>query len=80
MMRFIKKHRVGPAGVAGHVLAIGFLLYVDRIWGWDPEMFPAVFLVNIGLIILGYEVDRRYDTRIWLYKLIDDSMDLWSRP
>ena len=43
-------------------------------------MFPAVFLVNIGLILLGYEVDRRYDTRIWLYKLIDDSMDLWSRP
>lgn len=80
MRRFIKRHRVGPAGVAGYVLAIGFLLYVDRTWGWDPEMFPAVFLVNIGLIILGYELDRRYDTRSWLYKLIDDSMDLWSRP
>ena len=80
MMRFIKKHRVGPAGVVGYVLAIGFLLFVDRTWGWDPEMFSAVFLVNIGLIILGYELDRRYDTRSWPYKLTDDLMDLWSQP
>lgn len=79
-MRFIRKHRVGPAGVVGYVLAIGFLLFVDRTWGWDPEMFSAVFLVNIGLIILSYELDRRYDTRSWPYKLTDDLMDLWSRP
>ena len=22
-------------------------------WGWDREMFPAVFMVNTGLIVLG---------------------------
>ena len=71
---------MGPAGVAGYVLAIGFLLYAGRTWGWDPELFPVVFMVSIGLIIVGYEVDRRYDTRSWLYKLIDSLMDLWSRP
>ncbi|MDE0197925.1 MAG: hypothetical protein OXK78_07010 [Caldilineaceae bacterium] len=80
MMRSIKRHRVGPAGVAGYVLAVGFLLYLDRAWGWDPEMFPAVFLVSTGLIILGYEVDRCYATRGWFYKLIDSLMDMWSRP
>ena len=70
MMRSVRKNRVGPAGVVGYVLAIGFILYADRTWGWDPEMFPAVFMVNTGLIVPGDELDRRYDTRSWFFKLI----------
>lgn len=65
-MRFFKSYPLGPAGIVGTVLGVSFLLYVDRTWGWDPEMFPVVFIVNVGLISLGHWLDRRFDTRKWL--------------